>query len=317
MFNIGQLTSYVNENIGSIAYPDTPDSLFEPVRYMLQGGGKRIRPVLTLASCAALGGAYSDAINQALGIEMFHNFTLLHDDVMDNSDTRHGRPTVHRRWDESTAILSGDAMLTMASQLIMRCAGVHTEEALGIFNSVAMDVYRGQQYDMDFEARTNVSIGEYLEMIRLKTGVLIGGACRIGALMADADKEACDAMYAYGEALGLAFQLQDDYLDTYGNPEVFGKPIGGDIINGKKTWLLLSAMEGDPDAGSQAMSYGGQQRIEAVKEVYSRLSLPQRCRELIDGYTTRAIGAVMGVAMDSSSRAVFIDLAHKAAVRDK
>ncbi len=295
----------------------TPDSLFEPVRYMLQGGGKRIRPVLTLASCAALGGAYSDAINQALGIEMFHNFTLLHDDVMDNSDTRHGRPTVHRRWDESTAILSGDAMLTMASQLIMRCAGVHTEEALGIFNSVAMDVYRGQQYDMDFEARTNVSIGEYLEMIRLKTGVLIGGACRIGALMADADKEACDAMYAYGEALGLAFQLQDDYLDTYGNPEVFGKPIGGDIINGKKTWLLLSAMEGDPDAVSQAMSYGGQQRIEAVKEVYSRLSLPQRCRELIDGYTTRAIGAVMGVAMDSSSRAVFIDLAHKAAVRDK
>ena len=317
MFNIGQLTSYVNENIGSIAYPDTPDSLFEPVRYMLQGGGKRIRPVLTLASCAALGGAYSDAINQALGIEMFHNFTLLHDDVMDNSDTRHGRPTVHRRWDESTAILSGDAMLTMASQLIMRCAGVHTEEALGIFNSVAMDVYRGQQYDMDFEARTNVSIGEYLEMIRLKTGVLIGGACRIGALMADADKEACDAMYAYGEALGLAFQLQDDYLDTYGNPEVFGKPIGGDIINGKKTWLLLPAMEGDPDAVSQAMSYGGQQRIEAVKEVYSRLSLPQRCRELIDGYTTRAIGAVMGVAMDSSSRAVFIDLAHKAAVRDK
>lgn len=317
MFNIGQLTSYVNENIGSIAYPDTPDSLFEPVRYMLQGGGKRIRPVLTLASCAALGGAYSDAINQALGIEMFHNFTLLHDDVMDNSDTRHGRPTVHRRWDESTAILSGDAMLTMASQLIMRCAGVHTEEALGIFNSVAMDVYRGQQYDMDFEARTNVSIGEYLEMIRLKTGVLIGGACRIGALMADADKEACDAMYAYGEALGLAFQLQDDYLDTYGNPEVFGKPIGGDIINGKKTWLLLSAMEGDPDAVSQAMSYGGQQRIEAVKEVSSRLSLPQRCRELIDGYTTRAIGAVMGVAMDSSSRAVFIDLAHKAAVRDK
>ncbi|MCX4311261.1 MAG: polyprenyl synthetase family protein [Muribaculaceae bacterium] len=317
MFNIGQLTSYVNENIGSIAYPDTPDSLFEPVRYMLQGGGKRIRPVLTLASCAALGGAYSDAINQALGIEMFHNFTLLHDDVMDNSDTRHGRPTVHRRWDESTAILSGDAMLTMASQLIMRCAGVHTEEALGIFNSVAMDVYRGQQYDMDFEARTNVSIGEYLEMIRLKTGVLIGGACRIGALMADADKEACDAMYAYGEALGLAFQLQDDYLDTYGNPEVFGKPIGGDIINGKKTWLLLSAMDGDPDAVSQAMSYGGQQRIDAVKEVYSRLSLPQRCRELIDGYTTRAIGAVMGVAMDSSSRAVFIDLAHKAAVRDK
>ncbi|HUN21133.1 MAG TPA: polyprenyl synthetase family protein [Muribaculaceae bacterium] len=317
MFNIGQFTSYVNENIGSIAYPDTPDSLFEPVRYMLQGGGKRIRPVLTLASCAALGGAYSDAINQALGIEMFHNFTLLHDDVMDNSDTRHGRPTVHRRWDESTAILSGDAMLTMASQLIMRCAGVHTEEALGIFNSVAMDVYRGQQYDMDFEARTNVSIGEYLEMIRLKTGVLIGGACRIGALMADADKEACDAMYAYGEALGLAFQLQDDYLDTYGNPEVFGKPIGGDIINGKKTWLLLSAMEGDPDAVSQAMSYGGQQRIDAVKEVYSRLSLPQRCRELIDGYTNRAIGAVMGVAMDSSSRAVFIDLAHKAAVRDK
>ena len=317
MFNIGQLTSYVNENIGSIAYPDTPDSLFEPVRYMLQGGGKRIRPVLTLASCAALGGAYSDAINQALGIEMFHNFTLLHDDVMDNSDTRHGRPTVHRRWDESTAILSGDAMLTMASQLIMRCAGVHTEEALGIFNSVAMDVYRGQQYDMDFEARTNVSIGEYLEMIRLKTGVLIGGACRIGALMADADKGACVAMYAYGEALGLAFQLQDDYLDTYGNLEVFGKPIGGDIINGKKTWLLLSAMDGDPDAVSQAMSYGGQQRIDAVKEVYSRLSLPQRCRELIDGYTNRAIGAVMGVAMDSSSRAVFIDLAHKAAVRDK
>ena len=272
---------------------------------------------MTLASCAALGGAYSDAINQALGIEMFHNFTLLHDDVMDNSDTRHGRPTVHRRWDESTAILSGDAMLTMASQLIMRCAGVHTEEALGIFNSVAMDVYRGQQYDMDFEARTNVSIGEYLEMIRLKTGVLIGGACRIGALMADADKEACDAMYAYGEALGLAFQLQDDYLDTYGNPEVFGKPIGGDIINGKEDMAAAVGNGGRPRCGFAGHVLWRSAADRSREGGIPRLSLPQRCRELIDGYTTRAIGAVMGVAMDSSSRAVFIDLAHKAAVRDK
>ena len=321
MFNIGQLTSYVNENIGSIAYPDTPDSLFEPVRYMLQGGGKRIRPVLTLASCAALGGAYSDAINQALGIEMFHNFTLLHDDVMDKADVRRGRPSVHKKYNESTAILSGDAMLTLATQLAVKDCDTSTlRPVLHMFNTTAMEVYEGQQYDMDFESRNDVSIDEYMEMIRLKTSVLLGCACGLGAIMAGAVPGVVKAMYAYGEKLGLSFQLKDDWLDTYGKPETFGKPVGGDILNEKKTWLLINAISEDCDgiiAGVLGKEMAPEKKIATVREVYDRLGLSERCRALELRYAAEAVKCLDDAQLSAVPRKFFEDLALNSVNRDK
>ena len=231
MIDKEKLTGLIEDAIAGLSYDEGPQGLFAPVRYTLEGGGKRLRPLLLLSTCEALGGDPDKAISQAVGLEMFHNFTLLHDDVMDNSEVRRGRPTVHRRWNPSVAILSGDAMLTMATELVCKDSGAHLREVLDLFNRTAMEVYGGQQLDMEFENRRDVSVKEYVEMIRLKTSVLLACACKLGAIMAGASEKDADAMYSYGEKLGLAFQLQDDNLDTYGDPALFGKEIGGDIIN--------------------------------------------------------------------------------------
>ncbi len=311
---------YFNEYISQPGFlPDTPAGLFEPISYMLGSGGKRLRPVLLLTACGALGADFRKAMGQAVGVEMFHNFTLLHDDVMDRSDMRHGKPTVHRRWNEATAILSGDAMLTLAQMWIMRADPRTAIELANTFNLVAMDVYRGQQYDMDFETRSDVSVAEYLEMIRLKTAVLLAGACLLGATVAEAPDTVCQALWQYGINLGLAFQLQDDYLDTFGDAAIFGKPIGGDIACGKKTWLLINAMAEDTDGAlAAAMSLENrEQKIKAVTDVYNRLGLAGRCRELIADYTRKAIDALDEVDMPQEYRDIFVGLANKAAVRDK
>lgn len=312
------LQNYINTAITEISYPESPKGLYDPIEYTLAGGGKRIRPVLTLATCAALAGDINNSKYQALGIEMFHNFTLLHDDVMDRADKRRGRPTVHVRWNESTAILSGDAMLTMATQLVCQEAGEKTASVLELFNRTAMEVYEGQQYDMDFEKRSDVTIDEYIEMIRLKTSVLLGCACKIGAIMANADFKACEAFYLYGIKLGLAFQLQDDYLDTYGNPEVFGKAIGGDIVNDKKTWLLISALAED-ETGRLAQLIGQKidpdEKISQVKAIYDELDLGNRCHVLIDRYASEAITALRELNLPADVNAFFVDLAHKSCRR--
>ena len=221
----------VGEAISRLHLPDKPAGLYDPITYTLDCGGKRLRPVLTLAAWQAMGKDPMTAIHQAIAIEMFHNFTLLHDDVMDKADVRRGRPTVHVKWNEQTAILSGDAMLTSSTMLLAGKAGDKLQTALELFNGTAMNIYEGQQYDMDFESRTDVTVEEYMEMIRLKTSVLLGCACAMGALMAGAPMETQIRFFDYGVNLGLAFQLQDDYLDTYGNPETFGKAIGGDILH--------------------------------------------------------------------------------------
>lgn len=309
-----------NDAIKTLRMPAAPAGLYDPIRYTMEAGGKRLRPVLTLAVCEAMGKEPMSAIHQATAIEMFHNFTLLHDDVMDKADVRRGRPTVHKKWNESTAILSGDAMLTTATMLLAIKAGDHLSSALDLFNGTAMNIYEGQQYDMDFEQRMDVSVEEYMEMIRLKTSVLLGCACGMGALMADAPFEAQLQFFNYGVNLGLAFQLQDDYLDTYGNPDTFGKAIGGDILNDKKTWLLIMAMRED-ESGELARIINSDisetDKINRVRAIYDRLNLPERIHELIRAYIDTAISCLDSMVIAPEARAFFIDLALKSATRNK
>lgn len=320
MKDFDEYLKIVNDAIKTLRLPENPAGLYNPIRYTMEAGGKRLRPVLTLAACDAMGKEPMSTIHQAMAIEMFHNFTLLHDDVMDKADVRRGRPTVHKKWNESTAILSGDAMLTTASMLLAIKSGDHLSSALDLFNGTAMNIYEGQQYDMDFEQRMDVSVEEYMEMIRLKTSVLLGCACGMGALMADAPFEMQLQFFNYGVNLGLAFQLQDDYLDTYGNPATFGKAIGGDILNDKKTWLLIMALKED-ESGELARIINsditGQDKINAVRAIYDKLNLPERIHELIRAYIDTAISCLDSMVLDPEARSFFIDLALKSASRDK
>lgn len=310
----------VNNAIANLRFPECPEGLYAPIKYTMESGGKRIRPVLTLAACEAMGGEPMSAIHQAIALEMFHNFTLLHDDVMDKADVRRGRPTVHKKWNEETAILSGDAMLSTSTMLLAIKAGDHLAPALELFNGTAMNIYEGQQYDMDFEKRMDVTVEEYMEMIRLKTSVLLGCACGMGALMADAPFETQLQFFNYGVNLGLAFQLQDDFLDTYGNPETFGKAIGGDILNDKKTWLFIMALNEDKSGRiNEIIKSGitGEDKINQVREVYNSLGLHDRIHELIRAYIDTAISCLESIGMMPDARAFFIELALKSATRNK
>ena len=321
MKTVSQYAQMIETSISALPLDKEPSGLYAPIRYALEAGGKRLRPVLTLSVADALCGNPDRAISQAIGIEMFHNFTLLHDDVMDKADVRRGRPTVHRKYSESTAILSGDAMLTLASGLIMTdCADNKLRILLNLFNKTAMEIYEGQQYDMDFENRNDVTVDEYMEMIRLKTSVLLGCACEMGAVMADADTATCRAFYGYGEKLGLSFQLKDDWLDTYGDPETFGKSIGGDIANEKKTWLLITAMTEDKSGGLESVLGNNttvEQKIEKVRGVYDSLNLSERCRLLEEKYAAEAIECLNPINMSEDAREFFNNLAFNSLKRIK
>lgn len=307
----------IEEALASIQYPDQPAGLYQPIAYTMAPQGKRLRPQLTLMACEACGGKAQDALNAALGIEMFHNFTLLHDDVMDHSDTRRGKPTVHAKWDDNTAILSGDAMLTLATGLMAQAPKDVLQQVLQLFNRTAMQIYEGQQYDVDFERRDNVSIDEYMEMIRLKTSVLLGCACALGALMAGARDERARALYRYGEQLGLAFQMRDDYLDTYGDPALFGKEIGGDIVNEKKTWLWIEASRRAPQALAdiQAQKLTDYRKVQAVRDLYDSLGLPAQVQAQIDHFTAAALSALKEASLAPQDELFFADLARSAASR--
>lgn len=289
-----EYSEMIEQAVASIPYPSAPKGLFEPIVYTLEGGGKRLRPSLLLAVCEGFGGDAQAAIPQAIGLEMFHNFTLLHDDVMDNADMRRGRPTVHRRWNASTAILSGDAMLILATQMIADCPPDRLPEVLALFNQTALEVCEGQQLDMDFESMSTVTEKDYIEMIRLKTSVLLACACKMGALLAGATKEQCKEVYEFGERLGLAFQLQDDYLDTYGDPALFGKEIGGDIVNEKKTWLWINAMDRAPEQMRHILEQRltDYKKIAAIKALYDELGLPSMSHALIERYAREAVEAL-------------------------
>lgn len=319
MHTLSEYLSIIEQRVKDMSYPSEPAGLYAPIKYVLDGGGKRIRPVLTLAACEAFGAAPETALNQAMAVEMFHNFTLLHDDVMDNADMRRGRPTVHVKWNDRTAILSGDAMLTLSGILMGQSATESQyRRTMTLMQRTAMEVYEGQQYDMDFEDRMDVSVDDYLDMIRLKTAVLLGCACALGVIMAGGSEKDADKMYSYGERLGLAFQLRDDYLDTYGDPIVFGKEIGGDILNDKKTWLLITALAEDETGVMREEIERPSEpndKIERVRAVYDRLNLPMRCQQLIDSYVDAAVAQLDRVPITPAARKFFISLAEESRSR--
>lgn len=318
-YTLNYFAGLAEDAVARLQYPSVAPGLYVPICYALESGGKRLRPALCLAVYAALSGKEPEqVISQAVAVEMFHNFTLLHDDVMDNADIRRGRPTVHRKWGQDAAILSGDAMLTMAYGLLADGAGERFAAVFEVFNRTAMEVYQGQQLDMEFEDRLDVSVGEYLEMIRLKTSVLLGCACRIGAMMAGAAEDVADRFYAYGIALGMAFQLRDDWLDTFGDSAVFGKEIGGDIVNNKKTWLLINALVEDRDNLEAVLGEDLEpaEKIAQVTRIYNRLNLGERCRDLALKYSEEACNAIAGLDIDVSARKLFVELARGASTRN-
>ena len=263
-----------------------PQGIYDPINYVLSMGGKRIRPVLMLLAYSMYKGSEKakDILPAALAIETYHNYTLLHDDVMDKADVRRGKPTVHKKWNENAAILSGDSMLVLAYQRMMQVESSRLREVLDLFTTTALEIGEGQQYDLEFESRMDVKEAEYIEMIRLKTSVLLACALKIGAILADAPQADCDKLYDFGINMGLAFQLQDDYLDVYGDFKTFGKAIGGDILCDKKTFMLINAINKakDFDFGKQYSS--PQEKIAAVTNLYNELGIDKLAQEKIEHY---------------------------------
>ena len=324
MLTFNQYLERVNAAIENLPYPAQPAHLYEPISYTMALGGKRIRPVLVLMACEAVGGDIEKAIMPAVGHEMYHNFTLLHDDVMDKADIRRGKPTVHVKWDDNTAILSGDAMLTMATQLIARADAAVMPQVMELFNRTAMEIYEGQQYDMDFESRGDVTVEEYIAMIRLKTSVLLGCACKMGALIGGADEATAQRFYEIGENLGLAFQLQDDMLDVWGDEATFGKAIGGDIMNNKKTFLLINACQRATDDNRIELALwlntenaSRAVKVPAVTAIYERLGLKELSEAEIAKYNDKAMAAVFETAVDEPAKKAFIDLISRLVKRDR
>ena len=264
MYTLSEARNLVENHIRTLSIPDTPPELYEPVKYVLSMGGKRIRPALVLLACDLFSGAVESALLPAIAVEIFHNFTLLHDDIMDKSELRRGHPTVHIKYSENVAILSGDVMSILASRLINQSPGAILNVVHDVFTRTAMQVCEGQQIDMNFEERLTVSEEEYLNMIRLKTAVLIAASLKIGAILGGASEKDSEDLYAFGKHLGMAFQLQDDLLDTYGDPELMGKKLGTDIVGNKKTFLMIKALQN-----------GSSSQVEELKEWLSRMEFDQ------------------------------------------
>ena len=309
LYNADEILNKVNQALDDLAYDRKPASLYEPVKYVLSIGGKRIRPVLMLLGYNLYKDNPFDIMMQALGLETYHNYTLLHDDLMDNADLRRGQQTVHKRWDANTAILSGDSMLVLAYQRMLQCDPRHLPQVMALFTETALEIGEGQQYDMDFETRNDVTEDEYIEMIRLKTSVLLACALKIGAIMGDASEQDADLLYRFGEQIGLAFQLQDDLLDVYGDPKVFGKAIGGDILSNKKTYMLINAVN-RANAGQraelmkwiEAKDFDRQEKIAAVTRLYDEIGIRQLCEEKIHFYFQRGKALLEQVNVESSRK---------------
>ncbi|MDY4787042.1 MAG: polyprenyl synthetase family protein [Bacteroidaceae bacterium] len=299
MYSVAELTEKVTAALEQLPYDRQPQGLYAPIKYVLSLGGKRIRPVLMLMAYNMYREDVDRIMPVALGLEVYHNFTLLHDDLMDRADVRRGKPCVHKVWNDNTAILSGDNMLVMAYQMMSRCPSSALPSVISIFTETALQIDEGQQYDMEFEQRTDVTEREYLEMIRLKTSVLLACALQIGALLGGASEADAQALYAYGEKVGLAFQLQDDYLDVYGDFETFGKAIGGDILCNKKTFMLINALAHAPEhlrtelqGWLAATEYDPAEKIESVRHIYTQVGVDQMAKEQFSFYIAQAEDAL-------------------------
>ena len=310
------LTFYQKEFLEYIEKKDwvrEPKNLYEPIDYILQLSGKRIRPILTLMSADILSGGFKKALPAALAVEVFHNFTLVHDDIMDDAPLRRGKKTVHEKWNLNTGVLSGDAMLILAYQYFENYEADTFQELAKLFSKTALEVCDGQQLDIDFETRNDVTIAEYINMIRLKTSVLVAAALKMGAIVAKAPDKDANLLYEYGLNLGLAFQLQDDYLDTFGDPETFGKQVGGDIIENKKTYLFLKAMELANNDDKQKLQFFYKQKLEEnsikideVTRIFERCDIPGLIQKLIQDYTNLSFDSLnqMNISLENKEKLI-------------
>lgn len=309
MHSIYQYQEFISDYLQSQYETKEPKNLYDPIHYILGLGGKRMRPVLTLMSAEVFDADYKKALPAALAVEVFHNFSLIHDDIMDDAPLRRGNVTVHEKWDINTGILSGDAMLILAYQYFEKYEPAIFKELAKLFSKTALEVCEGQQWDVDFETRNDVSIPEYLKMIQYKTAVLVAAAMKMGAIIAETSEENANLIYDFGLNLGLAFQLQDDYLDAFGNPETFGKQVGGDIIENKKTYLYLKALEfASTDQAHQLADLFAIQpedssdKIAAVKEIFVASGAAQETKNAIQDFTFKAFDTLQKISIDNDKK---------------
>ena len=309
MYPLKLIQNRIIAAFGSEQFLNEPIKLYEPITYTLGQSGKRLRPVLVLLSCDLFGGDIEKAVLPAMGLEIFHNFTLLHDDIMDDAPLRRGKETVHKKWNDNTAILSGDTMFVLAYEYVAKTDPGLLPDVLRLFNDTARKVCEGQQYDMNFETQTNVTIHDYMMMIQLKTAVLIACSLKLGAIIAQADPVEAEKIYAFGIELGLAFQLQDDYLDAFGDTAVFGKEVGGDIITNKKTFLYLKAFEvASHDDLSRLDHFFNNPKIEASEKVsavihlYQNLKIDQHTRQEIESHFQKATVILDGLSVAEENK---------------
>ncbi len=309
MHSIYQYQEYISDYLLSEYETKEPQNLYNPIHYILGLGGKRMRPVLTLMTAEVFDTDYKKALPAALAVEVFHNFSLVHDDIMDDAPLRRGNETVHEKWNVNTAILSGDAMLILAYQYFEKYNTEVFRALAKLFSKTALEVCEGQQYDVDFETRDDVTIPEYLKMIEYKTAVLVGAAMKMGAIVAETSEENADLIYDFGLNLGLAFQLQDDYLDAFGNPETFGKQVGGDIIENKKTYLYLKAMAFSDDHQKEQLAHlfsihpkDNLDKITTVKEIFNATGASKATQDAIQEYTLKAFATLQKIGIDNEKK---------------
>jgi geranylgeranyl diphosphate synthase type II len=317
MLSFQEALTIVNREIKKIDYPTQPENLYDPIAYLLDLKGKRIRPALTLLACNLYKEEVTKAVNMALAWEIFHNFTLMHDDVMDKADMRRGQLTVHKKWSENTAILSGDSMLILAYHYIAKSDNDHLKELLNLFSTTASEICEGQQYDMSFENRLDVTEDEYLNMIRLKTAVLLGASLKSGAIIGGANENDSRFLYDFGINLGLAFQIQDDLLDAYGDSSVFGKKIGGDILCNKKTYLLVSALNASGKKEKEELllwlnsSDNEEGKIQAIIGLYDTMRIKEKARNQMECFYQKAMQALKSVGVEEYKKSILISLAEE------
>ena len=310
MYTSEDLLKKVNEALENVVYDRKPASLYDPIKYVLSIGGKRVRPVLTMLAYNLYKDDPLSIMSQALGLETYHNFTLLHDDLMDHADMRRGHETVHKKWDANRAILSGDTMLLQAFERVEDCDPAKLPAVFKVFIQTTLEIGEGQQLDVEFEKRNDVTEDEYIEMIRLKTSVLLACACMVGAIMADAPAEDIENMYKFGEKLGLAFQLQDDLLDVYGDPAVFGKNIGGDITSNKKTYMLINAFNLATPAQREeltkwveAKEFDRNEKVAAVTNLYNEIGIRKLCEQKIEQFYQESLVYLAKVSVSDERKA--------------